>query len=47
MIVWEAVRREASPPAGIIDSQSIKTTESGEIHGFDAAKNIKDANDLS
>lgn len=33
--------REASPSAGVLDSQSIKTTESGGIRGFDAGKKIK------
>ena len=35
------MRREASPGAGVIDSQSVKTTEIGGPRGYDARKNIK------
>ena len=40
VMLREGVGRDASPTAAIIDTQSVKTTESGGPRGYDAAKKV-------
>jgi putative transposase len=41
VMLREGVRREASPTAAIIDTQSVKTTEGAGPRGWDAVKRLK------